>query len=109
MQGLIAESAGTGFQLIQNELAVAAPLILRMDPHAFDLGTLRTGAPQSPHRHKQAIAFTDQKFALILEIHFLDSIDIIVPGTTPQIDPGLLKSKHMEVFDSFLVGGSVAA
>src|SRR5947209_3585505 len=109
MQGLIAESASTGFERIQDELAVAAPLIIRMDAHAFDLGTLRASAPQSAHRHKQAIAFTNQKFSLILEIHFLDSIDIIIPGTTPQIGPGLLNSKHMEVFDSLLVGGSVAA
>src|SRR3989441_1979025 len=109
MQGLIAESTGTGFELIQNELAVAAPLIIRMDSHAFDLGTLWTCALQSAHRHHQSIAFTNQKFSLILEIHFLDSIDIIIPGTTPQIGPGLLNSKHMEMFDSFLVGGSVAA
>src|SRR5205085_3733460 len=40
MQGLIAHSASTGFQLIQNQLAIAAPLIVRMDAHAFDLGTL---------------------------------------------------------------------
>src|SRR5256884_9477725 len=109
MQGLIAESAGMGFELIQNELAVAAPLILRMDSHAFDLGTLRTGALQSAHRHNQALAFPNQKCSLILEIHFLDRIDIIIPATTPQIGPGLLNSKHMEMFDSFLVSGSVAA
>src|SRR5260370_37856018 len=109
MQGLIAQSAGTGFELIQNELAVAAPLILRMDSHAFDLGALWTGALQSTHRHKQAIAFPNQKFSPLLEIHFLDSIDVIIPGTTPQIGPGLLNSKHMEMFDSFLVSGSVAA
>src|SRR6266852_8820225 len=104
MQGLIAESAGTGFELIQNELAVAAPLIIRMDSHAFDLGALRTGALQSAHRHKQAMAFTNQKFSPILEIHFLDSIDIVIPGTTPQIGPSLLNSKHVQMFDSFLVG-----
>src|SRR5256885_10043383 len=109
MQGLIAESAGTGFELLQKELAVAAPLILRMDSHAFDLGAFWTGALQSAHRHKHAIAFPNQKFSPILKIHFLDRIDIIIPGTTPQIGPGLLKSKHMEMFDRFLVGGSVAA
>src|SRR5256886_6824494 len=109
MQGPIAESAGMGFELIQNELAVAAPLILRMDSHAFDLGTLRTGALQSAHRHNQALAFPNQKCSLILEIHFLDRIDIIIPATTPQIGPGLLKSKHMEMFDRFLVSASVAA
>src|SRR5579884_747988 len=80
-----------------------------MDAHAFDLGTLRACSPQSAHRHKQAIAFPDQKFSMILEIHFLDRIDIIIPGTTPQIGPGVLNSKHMQMFDSFLVGGSVAA
>src|ERR1700730_16983979 len=80
-----------------------------MDSHAFDLGACRTGALQSAHRHKQAIAFTNQKFSPILEIHFLDCVDIIIPGTTAQIGPGLLNSKHMEMFDSFLVSGCVAA
>src|SRR5258708_174879 len=80
-----------------------------MDSHAFDLGALRTCAFQSAHRHKQAIAFTNQKFSPILEIHFLDSIDIIIPGTTPQVGSGLLNGMHMHMFDSFLVGRSVAA
>src|SRR5258708_13322005 len=80
-----------------------------MDSHAFDLGALRTCALQSAHRHKQAIAFTNQKFSPILEIHFLDSIDIIIPGTTPQVGSGLLNGMHMQMFDSFLVGRSVAA
>src|SRR5260221_9670190 len=108
MQGLIAERARTGFELIQNELAVRGTLILRMDSHAFDRGAIWTGALQSAHRHQPAIAFTNQKFPPILEIHFLDRIDIIIPGTTPQIGPGLLNNKHMEMFDRFLVGGSVA-
>src|SRR6266705_2022540 len=49
VQGLIAEGAGTGFEPIQHALAVAAPLISRMDAHTFDLGTLRTGTLQSAH------------------------------------------------------------
>src|SRR5438067_886817 len=109
MQGLIAESAGTGFELIQNELAVAAPLIIRMDSHAFDLGALRTGALQSAHRHKLAMAFTNQKFSPILEIHFLDSIDIIIPGTTPQVGSSLLNGMHMQIFDSFSIGRLITA
>src|SRR5256884_8933448 len=109
MQGLIAESAGTGFELIQNELAVAAPLILRMDSHAFDLGALRTGALQSAHRHKQAIAFPNQKFSPILEIHFLDSIDIIIPGTTPKVGSGLLNGMHMHIFDRCSIGRLITA
>src|SRR5256884_704704 len=109
MQGLIAESAGTGFELIQNELAVAAPLIIRMDSHAFDLGALRTGALQSAHRHKLAMAFTNQKFSPILEIHFLDSIDIIIPGSTPQVGSGLLNGMHMQIFDSFSIGRLITA
>src|SRR5947209_3138618 len=109
MQGLIAESAGTGFELIQNELAVATPLIIRMDSHAFDLGALRTGALQSAHRHKLAMAFTNQKFSPILEIHFLDSIDIIIPGTTPQVGPGLLNGMHMQIFDSFSISRLITA
>src|SRR5207245_5162819 len=64
MQGLIAESAGMGFELIQHALAVAAPLILRMDSHAFDLGTLRTGALQSALRRNPALAFPHQKCSL---------------------------------------------
>src|SRR6266699_6800598 len=109
MQGLIAESAGTGFELIQNELAVAAPLILRMDSHAFDLGALRTCALQSTHRHKQAIALTNQKFSPILEIHFLDSIDIIIPGTTSQVGSSLLNGMHMQIFDCFSIGRLITA
>ena len=70
----------------------------RMDSHAFDLGALRTGVLQSAHRHQQTIACPNQKFSPILEIHFLDSIDII-PGATPQVGSGLLKSKHMQMFD----------
>src|SRR5437016_3845560 len=109
MQGLIAQSAGTGFELIQNELAVAAPLILRMDAHAFDLGALWTRALQSTHRHKQAIAFPNQKFSPLLEIHFLDSIDIIIPGTTPQVGSGLLNGMHMQICDSFSIGRLITA
>src|SRR5260370_25626424 len=109
MQSLIAWSAGTGFELIKNELAVAAPLIIRMDSHAFDLGALWTGALQSAHCHKQAIAFTNQKFSPILEIHFLDSIDIIIPGTTPQVGSGLLDGMHMQIFDSFSIGRLITA
>ena len=48
--------------------------------------------------------FTNQKFSLILEIHFLDSINIIVPGTTAQIGSDLLNGLHMQIFDRFLIG-----
>src|SRR5260370_24184043 len=109
MQSLIAWSAGTGFELIRNELAVAAPLILRMDSHAFDLGALWTCTLQSTHRHKHAIAFTNQKFSPILEIYFLDSIDIIIPGTAPQVGSGLLNGMHMQICDSFSIGRLRAA
>src|SRR5260370_38375717 len=94
MQSLIAWSAGTGFELIQNELAVAAPLIIRMDSHAFDLGALWTCALQSTHRHKHAIAFTNQKFSPILEIYFLDRMHIIIPGPAPQVCSALLHDVH---------------
>src|SRR2546425_7440714 len=109
MQGLIAQSAGTGFELIQNELAVAAPLIIRVDSHAFDLGALWTRALQSTHGHKQAIAFPNQKFSPLLEIHFLDSIDIIIPGTTPQVGSSLLNGMHMQICDSFSIGRLITA
>ena len=87
MQDLVAESASTDFELIQHALTVAALLIIRMDSHAFDLGALWTGAFQSAHCHKQAIAFANQKFSPILEIHFLNRIDIIIPGAASQIAP----------------------
>src|SRR6266568_1268809 len=109
VQRLIAEGAGTGFELIQNALAVAAPLISRMDAHAFDLGTLRTGTLQSAHRHQQAIAFPNQKFSPILEIHFLDSIDIIIPGTTPQVGSGLLNGMHVQICDRCSIGRLITA
>src|SRR5258708_29218473 len=109
MQGLIAESAGTGFELIQNELAVAAPLIIRMDSHAFDLGALWTCALQSTQRHKHATAFTNQKFSPILEIYFLDSVDIIIPGAAPQVGSGLLNGMHMQICDSFSIGRLITA
>src|SRR6266566_3379608 len=109
MQGLIAKSAGTGFELIQNELAVVAPLIIRMDSHTFELGARWTCALQSTHRYKQAITFSNQKFSPILEIHFLDSIDIIIPGTTPQVGSGLLNGMHMQIFDSFSIGRLITA
>src|SRR5260370_6874301 len=80
-----------------------------MDAYAFDLGALRTGALQSAHRYKQAIAFTNQKCSPILEIHFLDSIDIIIPGTTPQVGSGLLNAMHMQIFDGFSIGRFITA
>src|SRR5450755_3407969 len=80
-----------------------------MDAHAFDLGALWTGALQSAHRHKQAIAFTNQKFSPLLEIGFLDSIDIVIPETTPQVGSGLLNGMHMQVCDSFSIGRCITA
>src|SRR5258708_22146147 len=109
MQSLIAESAGMGFELIQNELAVATPLIIRVDSHAFDLGALWTCALQSTHRHKHAVAFTNQKFPPILEIYFLDRINIIIPGTASQVCSGLLNCMHMQIFDSFSIGRLITA
>src|SRR5260370_42275064 len=80
-----------------------------MDSHAFDLGSLWTCAIQSTHRHKHAIAFTNQKFSPILEIYSLDSIDIIIPGTSPQVGSGLLDGMHMQIFDSFSIGRLITA
>src|SRR2546421_12613274 len=80
-----------------------------MDSHAFDLGARRTGALQSAHRHKQAIAFSNQKCSPILEIHLLDRIDIIIPGTTPQVGSGLLHGMHMHIFDGCSIGRLIPA
>src|SRR5260370_37778713 len=90
-------------------MAVAAPLIIRMDSHAFDLGALWTCALQSTHRHKHAIAFTNQKFSPILEIYFLDSIDIIIPWTALQVGSDLLNDIHMQIFDSFSIARLITA
>src|ERR1700687_3719290 len=80
-----------------------------MGSDSVDLRRLRNGALPSAHRHKQAMAFTNQKFSPILEIHFLDSIDIIIPGTTPQVGSGLLNGMHMQIFDSFSIGRLITA
>src|SRR6266566_6055819 len=109
VQGFIAHGAGAGFEFAEDDLAETSALIVRMDAHAFDFGAFRTGAAKASHGHEDAIPFADQKFSLVVEIRFFDGVDIIVPGATPQVGPGLLNGMHMQIFDSFSIGRRVTA